>query len=309
MPYQLGYRPEDEALPTRETGDARFWSTGCQPRLQGPGTACDKVPVHEFERVALAAATRAGGLLRARCGRRQEVSFKSAIDLVTTVDREAERLIVETISQAFPDHGIVAEESPPTSGRGEYRWYVDPLDGTTNFAHGFPQFAVSIALEHAGEVVLGVVQDALREETFVACRGGGARLNGAPIHVSDVAALEQSLVGSGFPYDVRQRVDFYEAFWREALVRTQGVRRVGSAALDLCYVACGRLDAFWEWNLHAWDVAAGCLLVREAGGRVSDFAGASHRLEGSQTAASNGQLHDQLLAMLAAAQPRTAGSA
>jgi myo-inositol-1(or 4)-monophosphatase len=264
--------------------------------------------VQEFERVALAAADRAGALLRARYGRRQQVAFKSAIDLVTTVDREAEGLIVETIRRTFPDHGIVAEESPATAGRGDYRWYVDPLDGTTNFAHGFPQFAVSIALEHAGEVVLGVVHDPLREETFIASRGAGARLNGTSIHASDVADLGRSLVGSGFPYDVRERVDFYEAFWREALTRTQGVRRVGSAALDLCYVACGRLDAFWEWNLHAWDVAAGCLIVGEAGGRVSDFAGAPHRVTGAQTAASNGHVHDQLLGMIADAQTRAAGA-
>ena len=221
--------------------------------------------MQQFERVALAAAARAGDLLRARFGGRQEVSFKSEIDLVTAVDREAEALILETIGQAFPDHGIVAEESAGTSGHGDYRWYVDPLDGTTNFAHGFPQFAVSIALEHAGEVILGVVHDPLRQETFMATNGAGARLNGNPIRVSEVATLGRSLVASGFPYDVRERIDFYEAFWREALQRTQGVRRVGSAALDLCYVASGRFDAFWEWNLRAWDVAAGCLVVR--GGR------------------------------------------
>jgi len=264
--------------------------------------------VQEFERVALAAAARAGDLLRGRYGQHQQVSFKSAIDLVTAVDREAEGLILEIIRDAFPEHGIVAEESPATAGRGDYRWYVDPLDGTTNFAHGFPQFAVSIALEHSGEVILGVVHDPLREETFVASRGAGARLNGTAIGVSDVANLGRSLVGSGFPYDVRERIDFYEAFWREALARAQGVRRVGSAALDLCYVACGRLDAFWEWNLHAWDLAAGCLVVEEAGGRVSDLSGARHRLTGGQTAASNGHVHDELLAMMADVLARSGGS-
>jgi myo-inositol-1(or 4)-monophosphatase len=265
--------------------------------------------VEEFERVALAAAARAGDLLRERYGRRQLVSFKSAIDLVTTVDREAEGLILETIRDAFPAHGMVAEESPPTAGREDYRWYVDPLDGTTNFAHGFPQFAVSIALEHSGEVILGVVHDPLRAETFVASRGAGARLNGRAIGVSDVATLERSLVGSGFPYDVRERLDFYEEFWREALRRAQGVRRVGSAALDLCYVASGRLDAFWEWNLHAWDVAAGCLIVEEAGGRVSDLGGAPHRLTGGQTAASNGHVHGELLGMIADVQARLSSPA
>jgi len=264
--------------------------------------------VQEFERVASAAAARAGALLRERCGRRQEVSYKSDIDLVTAVDREAEGLIVSTLREAFPDHGIVAEESPARAGRADYRWYIDPLDGTTNFAHGFPQFAVSIALEHGEEVVLGVVHDPLRAETFVATRGGGARLNGAPIGVSDVASLGRSLLASGFPYDVRERVDFYDAFWREALRRAQGVRRVGSAALDLCYVACGRFDAFWEWKLHAWDVAAGCLIVQEAGGRVSDLTGAPHRLNGGQTAASNGRVHGELLGMIAEVQARSEGS-
>jgi len=263
--------------------------------------------VQDFERVALAAAARAGALLRASCGRRQQVSFKSAIDLVTTVDREAEGLVLETIREAFPDHGIVAEESPATSGSGDYRWYVDPLDGTTNFAHGFPQFAVSIALERGTEVIIGVVVDPLREETFVASRGGGAQLNGAPIAVSDVETLDRSLVASGFPYDVRERVDYYEAFWREAITRAQGVRRAGSAALDLCWVACGRLDAFWEFGLHAWDVAAGGLIVEEAGGRVSDLTGAPHRLTGGQIAASNGHVQAELLGMLGGVQARFPG--
>ena len=274
----------------------------------GSETGVRQGAVEDFERVAVAAASRAGDLLRARYGGRQQVSFKSAIDLVTTVDREAEGLILETIRQAFPDHGVVAEESTPTSGSGDYRWYVDPLDGTTNFAHGFPQFAVSIALEHGDEVIVGVVHDPLRAETFIASRGRGARLNGTAIVVSDVATLDRSLVGSGFPYDVRERVDFYEAFWRLALTRAQGVRRVGSAALDLCWVACGRLDAFWEWKLHAWDVAAGSLIVEEAGGRVSDLAGSRPSLSGGQIAASNGRVHDELLGMLAEAQARAGGT-
>jgi myo-inositol-1(or 4)-monophosphatase len=263
--------------------------------------------VGDFERVALAAATRAGALLRAHYGRRQQVSFKSAIDLVTTVDREAEGLILETIRDAFPEHGIVAEESPATAGSSDHRWYVDPLDGTTNFAHGFPQFAVSIALERGDQVIVGVVHDPLREETFAATRGAGARLNGTPIAVSDVATLDRSLVASGFPYDVRERVDYYEAFWREALTRAQGVRRAGSAALDLCWVASGRLDAFWEFGLHAWDVAAGGLIVEEAGGRVSDLTGAPHRLTRGQIAASNGHVQAELLGMLAEVHARFPG--
>ena len=252
----------------------------------------------DFERLAHAAAARAGALLRARYRERQEVSFKGEVDLVTAVDREAERLIVETLTRAFPDHGIVAEESPPRPGRDDHRWYVDPLDGTTNFAHGYPHFAVSIALARGDTLLLGLVHDPVREETFTALRGAGARLNGAPISVSQVDELDRALVGSGFPYDRRRHADFYLAFWREVMVRAQGVRRGGSAALDLCYVASGRLDAFWEWKLHPWDTAAGRLIVEEAGGRVSDFAGAVHRLEGNETAASNGRLHAALLEVI-----------
>jgi len=259
-----------------------------------------------FERVAHAAAARAGALLRARHRERQEVSFKSEVDLVTAVDREAERLIVETLAAAFPAHGIVAEESPPRPDRDGHRWYVDPLDGTTNFAHGYPHFAVSIALAREDELLLGLVYDPMREESFSALRGGGARLNGAPIGVSDVASLERGLLGTGFPYDRRRQPEFYLAFWHEALRRAQGVRRAGAAALDLCYVACGRLDGFWEWKLHAWDTAAGRLIVEEAGGRVTAFSGAPHRLAGEETAASNGRIHEELLGMIADVRARLA---
>ena len=261
-----------------------------------------------FERVAHAAAERAGALVRARYRERPEVSFKSEVDLVTTVDRQAERLIVDTIVAAFPEHGIVAEESPARPGRDSHRWYVDPLDGTTNFAHGYPHFAVSIALADGDDLLLGLVYDPVREEIFTALRGGGARLNGAPIQVSEVAVLERSLLATGFPYDRRQHSDFYLAFWREAIQRAQGVRRAGAAALDLCYLACGRLDGFWEWKLRPWDTAAGRLIVEEAGGRVSDFSGGPHRLTGAETAASNGRLHGELLDMIATVRGRLAGA-
>jgi myo-inositol-1(or 4)-monophosphatase len=252
-----------------------------------------------FERVAHGAAARAGALIRARYRERQDISFKSEVDLVTAVDRQAEQLIVEAIRDAFPAHGIVAEESAAVVGEDPHRWYIDPLDGTTNFAHGYPHFAVSLALAREEELLLGLVYDPIREETFTALRGAGARLNGAPIGVSDTPALERALLGTGFPYDRRQHADFYLAFLREGMLRGQGVRRSGSAALDLCYVACGRLDAFWEWKLHPWDTAAGRLIVEEAGGRVSDFRAHPHRLAGEETAASNGHLHEQLLAMIA----------
>src|SRR3989441_4021074 len=252
----------------------------------------EEAPVLAFERAAHAAARRAGAHIRARYGERQQVSFKSEVDLVTAVDREAERLILDTLLGAFPDHGVIAEESTAQQGRDGHRWYVDPLDGTTNFAHGYPHFAVSVALAREDEFVLGLVHDPMREETFTAVRGAGARLNGAPISVSETALLDRALVATGFPYDRRQQPRFYLAFWEAVMVRAQDVRRGGSAALDLCYVACGRLDAFWEWKLQPWDTAAGRLIVEEAGGRVTDFSARPHRLAGDPTAAPDRPLHD-----------------
>jgi myo-inositol-1(or 4)-monophosphatase len=258
-----------------------------------------KAAVLPYEGVAHAAAARAGALLRARHRERPEVSFKGAVDLVTAVDREAEALIVGALGEAFPAHGIVAEESAARPSRDGHTWFVDPLDGTTNFAHGYPHFAVSMALARGDELIFGLVYDPVREERFTAARGEGARLNGAPIAVSGTPLLDHALLGTGFPYDRRAHVDFYLAFWRDALLRAQCVRRSGSAALDLCWLACGRLDAFWEWKLKPWDTAAGRLVVEEAGGRVTDFAGGPHRLTGDETAASNGILHAPLLDMLA----------
>jgi myo-inositol-1(or 4)-monophosphatase len=254
--------------------------------------------VRSLERVAHLAATRAGALIRARHGERHEVGFKGDVNLVTVVDRQAEELILDVITAAFPDHGIVTEESAGRPGRDDHRWYVDPLDGTTNFAHGYPHFAVSIALARGDELLLGLVYDPLREERFTAVRGSGARLNGVPIEVSRVDLLERALLGTGFPYDRRQHTEAYLAYWREAMMSSQGVRRAGAAALDLCYVACGRLDGFWEWKLHPWDLAAGRLIVEEAGGRITDASGGPHRLSGEETVASNGALHAQLLAMI-----------
>ena len=255
--------------------------------------------VQAFEAVARGAAARAGALLRAHYRDRHAISFKSDVDLVTWVDQEAERLIVDSLVSAFPQHGIVAEESAPRPSQDGHQWYVDPLDGTTNFAHGFPQFAVSIALERDQEPLFGLVYDPVREELFTASRGGGARLNDAPIRVSATARLGHALLATGFPYDRRQHRAFYLAFWHEALGRAQGVRRTGSAALDLCTLACGRFDGFWEWKLKPWDTAAGRLIVEEAGGRVTDFSGGRHRLTGAGTAASNGHIHEELLGVLA----------
>jgi myo-inositol-1(or 4)-monophosphatase len=257
----------------------------------------------EFERAAQAAALRAGALLRSRYHERQVVDRKSStVDLVTAVDRAAEAEILGILTHRFPAHGIVAEESAVRAGEGRYRWYVDPLDGTTNFAHGFPHFAVSIALADGDDVVLGLVHDPVRRETFSAVRGRGATLNGARIRVSTTPVLGDALLATGFPADRRERAWAYTPFHQAALERARCVRRAGSAALDLCYVASGRLDGFWEWKLHPWDTAAGVLVVHEAGGRVTDAGGGPHVLAGDETVASNGLIHHELIEMLAHAR-------
>jgi myo-inositol-1(or 4)-monophosphatase len=260
--------------------------------------------MEEFTRVADQVAEEAGRLLAEAHGKAKRIEFKGAIDLVTETDREAERLIVDRLRSAFPGHRVVAEEAsagtaPERARPAEYVWYVDPLDGTTNFAHSYPQFAVSLALARGEELLLGVVHDPVRGETFRARRGGGATLNGAPIRVSEVDDLDRALLATGFPYDSRSYADYYLGFFRDFMLAAQGLRRAGSAALDLCQVACGRLDGFWEWKLHPWDTAAGALIVCEAGGRVSDFRGARFDPHGEQTLASNGAVHDAMLRLLA----------
>lgn len=244
-------------------------------------------------------AHQAGALVRSNWQKTKEIEVKTDIvDLVTNVDKAADTLITSFLRERFPTHQIVAEESATSGQESPYCWYIDPLDGTTNFAHGFPHFAVSIALAYESQLLVGVVYDPLREETFYASRGNGATLNEKPIHVSPVPSLDHALVLTGFPYDRRKRSEFYLGFYQAFMVRTQGVRRCGSAALDLCYVACGRADLFWEWRLHPWDTAAGSLIVAEAGGQMSDFSGAPFDIHGEQTLASNGLLHQEAMAVL-----------
>jgi myo-inositol-1(or 4)-monophosphatase len=261
------------------------------------------VSVSPFLAVALDAARGAGRLLRQELGGSRRIRHKrSVIDLVTEMDHRAETFIVERLLGAFPDHAVLAEESGATDGRSDYRWLIDPLDGTTNYAHGLPIFAVSIGLERGGAVELGVAYDPSRDECFVAERGRGATLNGEPIRVSGVDALDQALLVTGFPYDIRTTAETNLPEYAALSVRAQAVRRLGSAVLDLCWVACGRLDGFWELVLNPWDVAAGGLIVGEAGGRVTNVRGGPWRLDGPGILASNGLVHDAILSGLGAAQ-------
>jgi len=255
--------------------------------------------MNQFLTVAQEAAHQAGALLRDNWLKPKTIEVKTDIvDVVTNVDKAADALITNMLCTHFPTHQIIAEESAVSGQESPYRWYIDPLDGTTNFAHSFPHFCVSIALTHESQMIVGVVYDPLRDETFCASRGNGATLNGNPLHVSPAPTLDQALVLTGFPYDRRKRSEFYLRFYRAFMVRTQGVRRSGSAALDLCYVACGRADGFWEWRLHPWDTAAGSLIVEEAGGRISDFSDGRFDVNGEQTLASNGVIHQQMIAVL-----------
>lgn len=252
----------------------------------------------EFLSVAREAALRAGTLLRENAGRPREISYKGEINLVTEMDRRSERAVVEVLRAAFPDHGILAEEEARIEGVSSYRWVIDPLDGTTNYAHGYPNFAVSIALERSDEVIAGVVYDPLRDELFSAEKGAGAALNGRPIRVSAADSLIRSLLATGFPYDRAMSEKNNLNYFRELLMASQEVRRSGSASLDLCSVAAGRLDGYWELKLHPWDVAAGSLIVREAGGMVSDFSGTRFSIHDKEILASNGRIHAQMLSVI-----------
>lgn len=260
----------------------------------------DLVPAHWLEE-AIDVARGAGRILRAGYGRPGAIDYKGGIDLVTEFDRRSEAFVREELARRFPGHAFLGEESGGSSEAAqvpEFRWVIDPLDGTTNFAHAYPFFAVSIALEVAGERALGVVYDPLRDECFSAARGAGARLNGAPIVVSRETRMERALAATGFAYDVHELPEETLRFFAPFLSRVQGIRRDGSAALNLAYLACGRFDLFWEVKLHAWDVAAGALLVEEAGGRVTDFVGGAMPADGFEVAGSNGKLHPELLAIL-----------
>ena len=246
--------------------------------------------------VAWEAANAAGAIIRENWQQPKTIDYKGAIDLVTSVDRECERQIVDVIRRNFPDHSILAEEETDLDGaQNHYRWIIDPLDGTTNFVHSYPQFSVSIALEQNGRVIVGLVYDPIRNECFKAALGQGATLDGSAIQTSITNELDKSLLATGFPYDHRDFADFYLSYFKAFMIRCQGIRRGGSAALDLCYVACGRLDGFWELKLKPWDIAAGSLIIIEAGGKLSDFSGQSFSIRGHETLATNGLIHDEMV--------------
>ena len=249
--------------------------------------------------IAVKAAKKAGKLLKENLNKEKKIEFKGAVDLVTELDRASEALIIDILKSGFPESGILTEEREEIVASNDYRWIVDPLDGTTNYAHSYPVFCVSIALEKKGEVILGVVYDPTSEELFVAEKGRGATLNGEEILVSKTSDLSRSLLSTGFPYDIRTSPDNNLNFFASFAMKAQAIRRAGSAALDLCYVACGRFDGFWELKLKPWDVAAGNLMVTEAGGKVSDFAGAPLSLYAKETLASNGLLHEIMIDVLA----------
>jgi myo-inositol-1(or 4)-monophosphatase len=261
--------------------------------------------VAEFGSKAEAIAREAGALLLDYFHRGVRAEYKGEVDIVTEADRASEKLITERLHEAFPTHGIYGEEGTRSGLDSEYRWYVDPLDGTTNFAHGFPIFCVVLGCERRGaglkpnddgEMIAGVIYDPTRDEMFSAERGKGAKLNGLPIHVSRTKTLQESLLATGFPSHKRHRnpnVHFYQQF----TLRSHGVRRAGSAAIDLAYVAAGRLEAFWEFNLNPWDTSAGYLIVEESGGKVTHFDGSKFTLDSREVLATNGLIHAEMVSL------------
>lgn len=252
----------------------------------------------QINRVGTAAIYAAGKVLKKYFDGRNRVDKKGKIDLVTEADVAAESKIIATIRGFFPDHSIVAEESGASDGQEAYQWIIDPLDGTTNFAHRLPHYAVSIAFAEKGETAMGMVLNPVNGELFTANRGQGAYLNHQKIRVSETEPLIDALLATGFPYDTRPIFNPMMDRFAACLKATQGIRRLGSAALDLCYVACGRYDGFWEQNLSPWDTAGGALIVSEAGGKVTDFKGQAHLPEKKQILATNAKIHKGMLNLL-----------
>ncbi len=255
--------------------------------------------MEKVREVTFKAAREAGGLLRERLGHIKSVDYKSAFNIVTDVDKASERMIIGILSEAFPDYNILAEEGGATDSGGRRRWLIDPLDGTTNYTHAYPFFAVSIGLEEDGKMIWGVVYNPVSEELFWAEAGKGAWLNNQPIKVSCTGTLSGSLLSTGFPPDTQELRDDNMLRFHTLTDLSHGVRRDGSAALDLCFVACGRFDGFWEKKLSPWDTAAGSIVVTEAGGRVSNLSGGPFDMASGHILATNGLIHEEVLSIMA----------
>jgi myo-inositol-1(or 4)-monophosphatase len=254
----------------------------------------------EYLDFAVELAREAGDVLKHYMDREKHVELKGQANLVTIADKESESLIIRRILARYPNHAILAEESGVSGTRdtGASKWIIDPLDGTTNFAHQYPFFCVSIGFEQAGNILCGAVYDPCRDEMFSGGRGVGSFVNGRPLRVSSVGKLSGALILTGFPYGVRQKMKAAMSQFEAFLFQSQAVRRGGSAALDLCYIAQGRCDGFWEMDLHPWDTAAGLVILEEAAGRLTDFAGNPFSIYGKQIVASNGRIHDEMVAVL-----------
>ncbi|MFH2047630.1 MAG: inositol monophosphatase family protein [Pseudomonadota bacterium] len=254
--------------------------------------------ISQIKRTGIAAAYKGGAILKANFGKTPKITKKGAIDLVTESDIESEKVIIETIKNKFPSHAVLAEESGLEKGDEEGLWIIDPLDGTTNFAHHLPIFAVSIAFALKGDIVAGIVFNPVTGELYTAAKGEGAFLNGIPIHVSTTEKLSDSLLVTGFPYNFKEMIGDIKTRFFNCLMATQGVRRLGSAALDLCYTAAGRFEGFFEQELKPWDTAAGLIIAKEAGGSVTDFSGNSFDIYQPEILATNGKIHDEILKLL-----------
>ena len=248
--------------------------------------------------VALASAARAGEILRHYWGKRHTIEKKGPIDLVTEADLASERTIIQLIRLAFPEHKVLAEESGITLGSDSHEWIIDPLDGTTNYAHGLPEFCLSVAFAYEGKLLFGLVLNPVTEELFCGATGHGATLNDQPIRVSRTQPLNESLLVTGFPYKLSPVINPLMERFKRCLMAAQGVRRLGSAALDLCYVACGRFEGFWEQDLAPWDTAAGLVIAQEAGASVSDFSNQPYAIENKEILATNGLIHEELANLL-----------
>lgn len=251
-----------------------------------------------YLKIAVEAAQEAGSMLRENLGAFREITYKGEVDIVTNFDNLSQKMIYDRLASHFPDHDFIAEEGLKQEKGSDYRWIFDPLDGTTNYAHRFPIFSVSIALESEGKIVCGVVYDPMRDETFTGTKDRGAFCNGERIKVSSMDELDKSLLATGFPYDLRESEENNIAHFNHFVTRAQAIRRCGSAALDLCYVACGRFDGFWELKLKPWDVAAASLIVLEAGGHLTDFADRGFSIYSQETLGTNGLIHQQMLDVL-----------